>query len=259
MRSHPSGKSLSLYPPFAPNDLMQPHIHPSPRATSNKPLIVPPYKPKLVVPISPHTLPVPLPPPYSRTTWLIPIRGTLPWDDSTSAVVLDSSFSKPVPPNPDTGDPIMWTHASIASFWSYLLGLRKSRPAGTIGLSFHASRPSSQPSSPHSHSASEINAFSLISGVGNQLAFESHAASDPGSIVIASAPGLNHILSNVDHIKVYHEAPNSMQVRNALHVWSYPPILPSAEGISGPSVRVRVLKGARLVLLDERSRGILIA
>jgi hypothetical protein len=56
----------------------------------------------------------------------------------------------------------------------------------------------------------------------------------------------------VDHIKVYHDAANSMQLRNLLDAWAF------QSGEAGAH-KVRLLKGARLVLLDERSKGMLVS
>lgn len=244
-------RKLDIYPL---HDLIpQPHIHPSSLESSTTPLDVPRYISKKLVPIPPHTLPFSASQ-FARTAWLIPIRGTFPWDASTSAVILDASFSMPISPNPNTGDPIMWTRESIASFWSYLLHLRDSHSVGTIGLSFHASNSSSPMSNSQSMSR---NYTSLMSRLGNQVTLEPNITSDQGSTI--TSPLASHaVLSNVDHIKVYHEATNAMHVRSALFAWLYPPLSPEKKDVNR-SLRVRVLSGARLVLIDERSQGVLIA
>jgi hypothetical protein len=208
------------------------------------------------VAIPPHTLPF-LPSQFSRTAWLIPVRGSFPWEGSTSAVVLDASFSMPVPHNPKTGDPIMWTHASLASFWSYLLHLHNSRPVGAVGISFQPSNLTSSFLSSNPQSMSPINT-PLMPGIGNQAGLESHIASEQTAIIIPSSPSPIPPLSDVDHIKVYHEASNAMHLRGALFAWLYPPISQEQKDISR-SQSVRILEGASLVLVDERSRGILIA
>ena len=236
------------------NVAMQPHVHPSSRGSSSIPLDVPRYRPKTLFAIPPYTLPFSPSSQFFRTTWLIPIRGSLPWEASTSAVILDASFSMPVSPNPHTGEPIVWTHASLASFWSYLLHLQDSRRVGTIGVSFQASDSVMPFLSSSSQSNTRPNTFPSTSGMGNQTSLESHLTSDGGSVIISS-PASNVALSNVDHIKIYHEAPNAMHVRAALFSWSYPyPPLPSLD-----TRTIRVLRGAKLLLIDERSRGILIA
>jgi hypothetical protein len=103
---------------------------------------------------------------------------------------------------------------------------------------------------------SRSNTFSLMSGIGNQATLEWQTVSDPEPII--TSPSLPSYISNVDHIKVYHEASNAMHVRGALYAWLYPP-LPRGPKDTNRSQSVRPLKGASLVLMDERSRGILIA
>jgi hypothetical protein len=242
--------------PYPANFVMQPHIRPSSQRSSSTPLDVPRYISKKLIAIPPHTLPF-SPSHFARTAWLIPVRGSFPWEGSTSAVILDASFSMPVPPNPNTGDPIMWTHASLASFWSYLIHLQNSCCISAIGLSFHASDSTSPFTSSDPQSTSRNNTFSLMSGIGNQAGLESQITSEQGSIITPSPP-FPVALSSVDHIKVYHEASNAMQVRGALFAWLYPPLSLEQKDANW-SQSVRVLKGASLVLVDERSRGVLIA
>ena len=55
-------------------------------------------------------------------------------------------------------------------------------------------------------------------------------------------------LPAVDHFKLYHDAPYTKLVRNALHGWSY----------RKDGQKLRLLKGAKLVLVDELSRGLLL-
>lgn len=78
----------------------------------------------------------------------------------------------------------------------------------------------------------------------------SAGATDEIEVETESGPSLSP-LSVLDHIKVYHDAPSAMHVRNALDVWAY--IVPGQEH------KIRVLKHARLVLVDERAKGVLIS
>ena len=55
-----------------------------------------------------------------------------------------------------------------------------------------------------------------------------------------------------DYIKVYHDARFAMVIRNVLDAWGY---LPSEEKEGN---KVRVLKGVRLILVNDRSGGILV-
>ena len=212
-----------------------------------------PYQKTHPIPIPPHSLPLPPPSPYSRSAWLIPIRGALPWKECTSAVMLDSSTLVPFRTDPLKPDhPIKWTHPSLHSFWTFLLSLKATHNVGALGLSFHAARPPA----PTSQAASTLNPTSL--GGGRQAITESNTTSgQPTSAGTAmQPPRARLVLSNVDYIKVYHEAQYAMYVRNALHIWSY--AIQSASESTKPD-KVRVLKGARLALVDERSKGILIS
>lgn len=190
-----------------------------------------------------------MPSPHARSAWLVPIRGNLPWDDCTPAIILASSHKLPCP-SQKTSDPITWTHASLASFWAFLLNLRATCNVGPIGVSFHASRP------PLPQVGSSHNTVSSVLGLGNQAAFESRATTTPRSTATPT-PSSRPPLSSVDHVKIYHKAPTAMYLRNALHVWAYQAEA-SIEHGEMPE-KIRLLKGARLVLVDERSKGILIS
>jgi hypothetical protein len=236
---------------YPPNVNSQPHIHPSSsQGISNTPLNIPRYISSRLTAIPPHTLPF-CASPYARTAWLIPVRGSFSWQGSTAAEILDASFSMPLPANPNTGDPLTWTHQSLAAFWSYLIHLRDTRCVGPLGLSFHASDTTSSIWSPAPRSS---NTFSTIA---NQAALETWFPSEQASIIPSFPPPSHVPLSSVDHIKVYHEAPNAMYVRAALFAWLYPPLLPQQKHVDRSSVRI--FEGASLVLVDECSRGILIA
>lgn len=76
-------------------------------------------------------------------------------------------------------------------------------------------------------------------------------ASNPRLESFTSTTNPRSLLSTLDYIKIYHEGLNAMHLRNMLHLWSYTePQL---------SRKIRVLKGATLALIDERSRGILLS
>ncbi|KAJ7093927.1 hypothetical protein B0H15DRAFT_776339, partial [Mycena belliarum] len=192
--------------------LPQPHALPSPASISTKTQSVPAYSRKKPIPIAPHALPILPPPPYSRRSWVIPLRGVLPWEHATSAVFLLDPTDPPEPPDPKTHEEIAWTAAALRSFWSFLIS---ARDLHAVGLSFH-----------------------VMSSVEPSTVLSSHQG-------IGTLP-----LVYSDHIKVYHDAAHSMRIRNLLHVWAFEP---------GDGVKIRLLKGARLVLLDERSKGILVS
>ena len=64
----------------------------------------------------------------------------------------------------------------------------------------------------------------------------------------------NSNLSMVDYIKINHDAPCRLYVRSALDAWSY-----EVSDADGCVKKIRLLKGARLVLVDACSRGIQIS
>ncbi|KAJ7481718.1 hypothetical protein FB451DRAFT_1030618 [Mycena latifolia] len=214
----------------------QPHVLPSAASTSAKTKSVPVYSKSKPIPIAPHTLPLPDTPPYSRRSWVIPVRGVLPWRHATSAVLLLDSTDPPEPPVLKTQE-IVWTAPALSSFWSFLLYIRDIH---ALGLSFHVSQYFSSNSQP---------TYSEISGMGAQpLSLNSGAA----PMVSSSHQGLGTVpLNFLDHIKVYHDAANSMRIRNILDAWAFEP--------GKAQQKIRLLKGARFVLLDERSKGILVS
>jgi hypothetical protein len=68
-----------------------------------------------------------------------------------------------------------------------------------------------------------------------------------------TAEGVASALSKTDYIKVYHEAKKSMFLRTALDLWAY------EQGEGKAKEKVRVLKGAKLVMVDHLSTGVLIS
>ncbi|KAJ6618736.1 hypothetical protein B0H10DRAFT_2028922 [Mycena sp. CBHHK59/15] len=222
------------------NVIPQPHFFPSKASGSTKVLQVPSYTKTRPIPIPPHADPLPVPSPYGRRTWVIPVRGNLPWPHSTSAVVLLESTDPLQPPDPQTHEEITWTMAALASFWSFLLLLRERGTLGSLGLSFHVSR--------YFSSNSQQSIDTELPGMGTQI--WSIDLQNEASIT-SSSRQLHVPLVFLDHIKLYHEAPNSMQIRSVLDAWAFEP--------GDTSGKIRLLKGARLVLLDERSKGILVS
>nr|GAT51659.1 predicted protein [Mycena chlorophos] len=191
-------------------------------------------------PIPPHKLPLPPTSPYTRRSWVIPIRGVSPWRRfglTTAQVLFDSSKTKPSklpsPPAPDSNE-ITWTPSALRSLWAFLRDMRKKNQLGPIGLSYN-----------------------VAATTGSGYSQEDYAYGQPQTVETSTAPSLAASmfegamrLHQIDHIKVYHDAMNSMGVRNVLYAWAY---LPPDGG-----EKIRMLKGARFVLLDERSSGIII-
>ena len=157
----------------------------------------------------------------NRVAWLIPVRGVLPWDGCTSGNLLDSSTGMSPP---SEANEVLWTRASLLRFWEYLLELRSSGSQGALGISFQVSKQAN----PASDVTSEIDQ-SLATTLTARIA-----------------------ISSVDYIKVYHDARASLYLRNAIDAWSFQVV------DDGGTQKWRMLKGAKLVLVDESSQGILV-
>lgn len=183
---------------------------------------IPPYKKSERIMISPYKLPLDGLTEWDRCTWLIPIRGKLPWPESTSAALPGSSQIIPIPPNPEFNK-ITWTQRAISQFWSFLLKIREAGTLGPFGLSFHP---------PPSHFDPEKSSKSKPTQMNTYVASTSVVS-----------------LSAVDHIKIYHDWPRSLQIRTIIDAWQF-------ENDEGK--KIRLLVGAKLALLDDRSRGIMI-
>jgi hypothetical protein len=75
----------------------------------------------------------------------------------------------------------------------------------------------------------------------------------PTNAVETSVSGISstfasNSISSVDHIKIYHEWSRSLQIRSILHAWPF----------ESGGHKIRLLVGAKLVLLDQKSRGVMI-
>ncbi|OBZ66748.1 hypothetical protein A0H81_13292 [Grifola frondosa] len=133
-----------------------PHIYVCP-VTSDKPSITKgthAFYPKArPTPIWPHTLDTfnnYLGDRFVRGAWIVPVRGRLPWTDSTPAVVLAPQSTQVVlPAEPFLQEccEITWTWDALSQFWQFLISVRDARNVGPIGFSFHAA-PSTQGASP---------------------------------------------------------------------------------------------------------------
>ena len=152
----------------------------------------------------------------------------------------------PVAPRPGDGaDPedkseVVWTRDALIVFWDFLKSIREAGRLGALSLSFHAVPPASAPS---------MEPFSYVgSHKQTTIAGSSSVSSIIPTSIIDGPLSVGSPLRMVDHIKVYHDAQYTQAVRTILRAWSY-----QKEG-----QKIRLLKEARLVLVDERSRGLLI-
>ena len=174
--------------------------------------------------------------------WLIPVRGTLPWDNCTSGAFLDASCTIPIPSSPIVNNQISWTQGSVLKFWDFLLRLREAGKLGPLGISFNCSLQSRlSPVTTNVDQQVHIDPDLLFLNVTDTIPYPQETCSN-----------LN--LSVVDYIKVNHDVPCRLYVRNALDAWSY-----EVKDMDGCVKKIRLLKGARLVLVDACSRGIQIS
>jgi hypothetical protein len=197
-------------------------------------------------------------------------------------MILDGSENAP-PSGPTTSSQyescITWTHASLTSFWDFLLAIQRAKTLGPISISFHAAplRSSVVACATSEPDASAVNASRNTS---------SHK-------VISNSPApleSRMTLSAVDHIKVYHDVTYAMYLRNALDAWGYyfqpsRDTNPQTFGAKGGGYKAerkpeerggesdikplgtaaenmrkfRLLKGAILVLMDDSSNGLLLS
>ena len=182
---------------------------------------------------------------------MIPIRGRLQWEGATSASILATSPESPTqesPKPPAEGHPdseLIWTREALVEFWAFLLQLRNAGNCGPLSLSFHAVPSQSTPSmEPYSYVGSHKQTTVSMS------TSRSMSSLVPGSahgLPTAGASSIGSPLRMVDHIKLYHDARYTPDIRFILRAWAY-----KKEG-----QKIRLLRDSRLVLVDERSRGIL--
>lgn len=196
--------------------------------------------------------------PYARCAWVIPVRGNPPWPGCTAASVLDPEYEPSFGPRGPSGTSpddalsgqIVWTQSALREFWDFLLKLREGGILGPIALSFHAAPTPRQESVPVTSGTPAIAAGHAVETP--SLVSEHASSSSTGSHAAPAAP-----LLGTDHLKVYHGARYAMRLRHVLYAWTFEARPPEkAEGVSAVA-RVRVLKGARLALLDERAKAML--
>ncbi len=124
---------------------------------------------------------------------------------------------------------VQWNSTSLIKFWQFLLALRNSGSLGALGVSLQLSHcsPGVSSNTPAMGVYSQSNPVSL-----------SHEPMDPKKNLISA-----------DYFKLYHDASRTFFVRKAVDCWSYQ----TENEVS----KVRILKGAKLPLLDEVSIAVL--
>ncbi|KLO07832.1 hypothetical protein SCHPADRAFT_944947 [Schizopora paradoxa] len=116
--------------------------------------------------------------------------------------------------------PVVWTTTGLKKFWEFLVMIYEQQKVGPMSLSLHIARGSSE-----THSDE-------IGGVLDQ-----------------------------DHIKVRHDASLAMNIRTILDIWKYEASPSEGDNdvnhASQPR-KIRPLRGAKLVLVDDCSEGLLV-
>lgn len=115
---------------------------------------------------------------------------------------------------------VVWTKTGLKKIWEFLINLHEQQKVGRISLSLHIAHESSE-----------------------------ERADETGGVL------------DQDHIKVRHDASLAMTIRTILDVWKYE-VTPSEResGVNHPSQprKIRPLRGAKLVLVDDCSEGLMI-
>ena len=188
---------------------------------------------------------------FRRPAWLIPIHGSLPWDGASTAVILEETLVASRSPSPCLHVPvaqpfaITWTPDSLQHFWTFLGSVQQAKHLGPLSLSFHAA---------------PAEAFSTGDSISEPLWESNHpyhhhhlSKHSTGSLDDFTTGICKAHLEVIDHIQVFHDVPYSLSLRNLLDAYQYEPANAEVPGRSGANDRkIRILKGARLVCMDER-------
>ncbi|VDB87180.1 unnamed protein product [Peniophora sp. CBMAI 1063] len=213
--------------------------------------------------------------------WIVPLRGRLPWSGCTRGQLTgsweDVGIDNPktrgevgteqvVPAYDTDGESVTWSPDAVRELWSYLRDAvrRKGTSLGTATLSFRGVR------RPRPGMCAPLSPEGLHDRVGGGQANEgSPLEPDAGH-----AGAMRQALDEIDHIAVYCDAWRAPIVQELLYIWQYEP-RPGAlsaggehggggtddggpsEREAGPVEKIRVLKGARLVLVDGLGQGVL--
>lgn len=137
----------------------------------------------------------------------------------------------------------MWTTDALKQFWDVLKSLREAGHLGALSLSFYTIPSATTVGSMEQHSYVGSHQQTIPSRNSSPVTLADHPTSSATELGPPRSP-----LRAVDHFKIYHDAPYTKVVRSALHGWSY----------RNGDQKIRLLKGAKLVLVDERSKGLLI-
>jgi hypothetical protein len=141
---------------------------------------------------------------------------------------MDQSLGDPEGPSSDVNE-IAWTPEAVLQLWGFLLDLRTAGQLGPLSLSY---QPAFQGTTESTRTSRTLLTDSHI---------QTHTSNSYYSTSSVS-------ISAVDHIRVYHDGPKCLGLRTVLDAWKF----------QNQGRGIRLLVGAKLVLLDEKSRGIMI-
>ncbi|KAG1819067.1 uncharacterized protein BJ212DRAFT_1479186 [Suillus subaureus] len=261
--------SVYLHPAYD----LQPHYVPGP-SVGFRPLDsehLRPYRktqPSLIAPFDLASAKLFLSASCNRAAWLIPVRGVLPWDDATCATILeppqtpqgDDTPLLPSGPAPlrDGISRITWTHHSVVHFWQFLISIQQAENLGSISIGFH--------SAPSDTAFTLDSALGLTAGSGNRPVQPAQAGRSSDLSDGLSDQVRHAQLEATDFIKVYHDTKYSFYLRNILDAYMYIPGETASEErhpadceIAGLTTKIRLLRLARLVIVDDRSRAVLLS
>ncbi|KAH9968086.1 hypothetical protein BC827DRAFT_1170202 [Russula dissimulans] len=269
----PLGELIPL-PHYVPAPLKSSHLASVPASAANALLDA---RSSSFVPVPPQTassIEVLFSSTYARVAWLIPVRGLPPWDGVSGAYVAlgdRSSMRMPVPgpaksqlsssstggsgyPNSD----IVWTHASLRQFWSFLRSCSETPGAvtGPLSLSFWAPPRSEHPESQRGTVSSAAAVLADLPANANR---ETEMTPSNLSLPVPISPALKSRLADIDYVKVYCDAPRAMLVREALGQWVYKGDVPANVEDLRAAAATRILEYAKLVLVNERGEGVLVS
>jgi hypothetical protein len=250
--------------------IQQPHFYPAPSVDLSvaRRSRIPPFSKGIPVPVYPNTdtsVEIYLQTPYGRGSWIIPIRGVLPWDGCTKARILRSE------PAPDAYPPkqsfegytdLVWTHASLVDFWSFLCKLNEVGTMGNMGISFHAD-------TSFDDDRPAYNNFAEYDPTPPDISLFDSEPSDPRVTLLL-----------VDHIKIYCDVEFAMNLRTVLASWQYLWDEKNAADdafdfdLSGSQAsdielygkesqqfqvrKIQLLHGTRIPFLDHRNNGLFV-
>ncbi|KAI0372397.1 hypothetical protein BV20DRAFT_1015035 [Pilatotrama ljubarskyi] len=197
-------------------------------------------------PIPPHTSTTAeerISDPFGRLAWIVPVRGSLPWEGATMASLnvesgdVASLEAREIMPEAPS---ISWTGHALRTFWAFLQELRNAGNLGPLSLAFCNPPAPNDASSPGQYSyvgSQKRNTSSLATSEG-----EASLLGD-GSTQLPCAS-----LGRCVYIKIYHDARYTKVLRSILNAWSY----------KKAGRKFRLLKGTALALLDEYGKGVLL-